>query len=228
MVFLMSKRFVYEEESTIIHFTDHVSAFNGLKRSDIPNKGKLNNGISALLFEHLQKEGIPTQYLERIDESSHRVKVVTMVPLELIIRNKAAGPWVESLGLTHGQVFADPIIEYRLKKKGLKDPLINSTHIKALKLCSESDLDYIRDLCLKINESLLNLFKRIDIDMIDLKLEFGYLDNGDIVLADSITPDTMRLWDMNTLDVLDKDVFRRDLGKLETAYGVVLSRLESL
>lgn len=224
----MSKRFDYDEDSTIIHFTDHVSAFSGLKRADIPNKGKLNNGISAFLFEHLKEEGIPTQYLERIDACSHRVKMVTMVPLELIIRNKAAGPWVESLGLTHGQAFPDPIIEYRLKKKGLKDPLINSTHIKALEICSESEMDYIRDLCLQINESLLNLFKRVDIDMVDLKLEFGFLETGEIVLADSITPDTMRLWDMNTLDVLDKDVFRRDLGKLETAYGVVLSRLESL
>ena len=223
----MSKRFTYEEESTVITFTDHVSAFNGLKRADIKDKGALSNKISAYLFEYLNDKEVPTQYIEIIDEVSQRVKIVDMVPIEIIIRNKAAGPWMESLGFNHGEALNKPVIEYRLKKPGLKDPLINSTHIYALDLCSETELAYIHDLSILINTLLTNLFMDLKIYLIDLKLEFGKDQQGQLVLADSITPDTMRIWDKGTLDPLDKDVFRKDLGKLNDSYRVVLKRLEN-
>lgn len=222
----MSKRFEYEASSTIITFTDHVSAFNGLKRADVKNKGSLSNQISAHLFEYLNDQGVPTQYIERLSDTSQRVKIVDMIPIEIIIRNQAAGPWMESLGFKHGDLLNSPIIEYRLKKKGLKDPLINSTHIHALNLCSDHELTYIHDLSLKINTLLSELFAKLKIDLIDLKLEFGKDELSKLVLADSITPDTMRIWDQVTNEPLDKDVFRKDLGKLNDSYNDVLKRLE--
>ena len=222
----MSKRFTHEDQSTIITFTDHVSAFNGLKRADIKDKGLLCNKISAYIFEYLNAQGVETQYLETVDEVSQRVKQVTMIPIEVIIRNQAAGPWMESLGLKHGKLLESTIIEYRLKKPGLNDPLINSTHIHALGLCSDHELQRIHQTALFINELLTDLFRELNIDLVDLKVEFGHDNQGRLVLADSITPDTMRLWDHDSKEPLDKDVFRKDLGKLNQAYRVVLERME--
>lgn len=223
----MSKRISTFDEFTIITFTDHVSAFNGLKRADIKGKGMMNNKISAYIFKYLSNQGVSTQYIETIDDVSQRVLNVRMIPIEVIIRNKAAGPWIESLGLGHRETLTKTILEYRYKKEGLKDPLINSTHINALKLCKEDELKLIHDMALGINKELMYLFKQVSIDLIDLKLEFGFDSNNDIVLADSITPDTMRLWDIDTGDSLDKDVFRKDLGKLDKAYEIILNRLEA-
>lgn len=222
----MSKQIKINQDDTIITFTDHVSAFKGLKRATFKGKGMLNNKISGFLFKYLNEQGIKTQYIETIDDVSQKVTHVTMIPIEVILRNKIAGPWIESLGFQHGVNLKDPIIEYRYKKEGLSDPLINSTHIHALGLCNEGQLKTIHDLALKINMELSTLFYRIGIELIDIKLEFGLNHNNEIVLADSITPDTMRLWDEKTGESLDKDVFRKDLGKLDQVYQIVLDRLE--
>lgn len=224
----MSKKISQSKDYTIITFTDHVSAFNGLKRADIPNKGMLNNKISAYIFNYLNDKNINTQFIETVDEESQKVMNVHMIPLEIIIRNRAAGPWIESLGLSHGERLEKVIVEYRYKKDGLKDPLINSSHIHALNLCKKDELSIIYDMSILINNKLKQLFCEIDIDLVDLKLEFGINNLNEIVLADSITPDTMRLWDTKTSESLDKDVFRKDLGKLDQAYKKILSRLESV
>ncbi len=222
----MSKRFTDDNGSSILHFTDNVSAFNGLKKATIKDKGQYNNQISALIFDYLIAHDIPTHFIETVDTSSQRVLKVDMVPVEIIIRNKAAGPWMENLGFKHGDQLKTPILEYRYKSNTLKDPLINSTHILALSMCSQEELTWLHDVSLKINEVLQAYFLKSDMDLVDLKLEFGYKENRELVLADSLTPDTMRIWDLKTQEPMDKDVFRKDLGKLEKAYAEVLRRLE--
>lgn len=224
----MSKRFVYEDDCTIITFTDNVSAFSGLKKATFPDKGRLSNLISAHIFEYLSEQAIPTQYIERVSDESQRVLVVDMIPLEVIIRNRSAGTWMESLGFKDGETLDSPIIEYRYKNHRLKDPMINSTHIYAMKMCTEAELHVIQELSHKINSLLTDYFKGKLMDLIDLKLEFGKNTSNEIILADSITPDTMRIWDTATQNPMDKDVFRKDLDKLNNTYAEVLRRLEEV
>lgn len=222
----MSKRFTHEDNSTIITFTDNVSAFSGLKKAKFANKGKLNNDISAHVFEFLDSKGIVTQFIEKIDDHSQRVHMVKMIPIEVIVRNTAAGPWMESLGFKHGDILTEAIIEYRYKNHSLKDPLINSTHIHALNMCTREELQLVNELSLKINVLLSEYFSKKAMNLIDIKLEFGFDEKGNLLLADSITPDTMRIWDSESLEPMDKDVFRKDLGKLDQAYQEVYDRLE--
>lgn len=224
----MSKEVIEDKEHIILRFKDEVSAFNGLKKAKIKNKGRLNNQISALLFQYLESKGIKTQFIEILDDNSQKVEYATMIPLEIIIRNYAAGPWLESLGYLEGTKLKDTILEYRYKSNQLSDPLINSTHILSMNLCTEETLQTIKDLSYEINQALIDLFTPIEIDLIDLKLEFGFNSKNELILADSISPDTMRLWDATSKEPLDKDVFRKDLGKLDEAYNTVLKRLESV
>lgn len=216
-----------DEFNVIISFKDEVSAFNGLKKAVFKNKGMYNNKISALIFEYLGAKGINTQFIELLDDHSQRVKHVKMIPMEIIIRNAAAGPFMEDLGLESGLVFDTPIYELRYKSQKHHDPIIGHTHALAMNLADEKTLRAIHDISQEINDELTQLFKKAGINLIDLKVEFGLDKDGSLVLADSITPDTMRLWDLDSKKVLDKDVFRKDLGKLDKAYEEVLRRLEA-
>lgn len=223
----MSKEVIEIPDYMILKFKDEVSAFNGLKKATIKNKGTLSNQISAHLFNFLETKHIKTHFVELLDDASQKVLRADMIPMEIIIRNFAAGPWMESLGFKDGQSLDTPILEYRYKSNILKDPMINSTHILAMGLCDETLLKEIHDLSYEINTALTERFALCDVDLIDLKLEFGLNQERTLILADSISPDTMRLWDKNTRTSLDKDVFRKDLGRLDEAYETVLNRLEA-
>ena len=222
----MSKQIIVDGEELIIKFNDEVSAFNGLKKAVIKNKGSINNHISVFLFEYLHKQGIPTHFIKKINDRSHRVAKVEMIPIEIIIRNKAAGPWMESLGFIDGEELDGEVVEYCYKSNKLQDPIINTTHILAMKLCSEEEIEMIAQLSREVNILIKEYFYSKSMELVDIKLEFGRNKEGNIVLADSITPDTLRIRDIKNGESLDKDVFRKDLGDLGLAYQTVLHRLE--
>lgn len=223
----MSKHVIREDGNLILKFKDEVSAFNGLKKAKIKNKGRLSNHISAILFKHLELNGIPTHFIELVDDTSQSVHNVEMIPLEIIIRNIAAGPWLESLGFAEGALLQDPIIELCFKSNKLSDPILHDSHIVAMGVSDQKTLDEIKAMSMVINSSLIDLFDQASIKLVDIKLEFGIFKHK-LVLADSLSPDTLRLWDKETNAPLDKDVFRKDLGKLDKAYETVLKRLEAI
>lgn len=222
----MSKEITESENTIILKFKDEVSAFNGLKKAKIKNKGILSNKISALLFEYLESQNIKTHFIKLYSENQQEVEKVTMIPLEVIIRNLAAGDWMESLGFKLGDVLENPILELCYKDKKLKDPIVNDTHIKAMKIADEAVIKEIKEQALAINDLLIKRFDQCQIRLVDLKLEFGINKDNVLVLADSLSPDTIRLWDKESNQALDKDVFRKDLGKLDKAYRTVLTRME--
>ena len=208
----------------IQYFKDDATAFNAAKKGTIEQKGVVNNKISARIFEYLQTRGIPTHYERLLNEREMLVKKVKIVPIEVIIRNRAAGSLCRLLGLAEGATLSCPILEFCYKEDKLGDPLINEYHIRALGLATDEDLAAIRELTFKVNEALRNFFQAINIELIDFKIEFGRYKNT-IILADEISPDTCRLWEMGTGRKLDKDRFRRDLGQIEEAYQEVLRRV---
>ncbi len=211
-------------EQIIQYFKDDATAFNAAKKGTIDQKGIMNNKISAKIFEYLQSAGIPTHYERLLNDREMLVKKVEIFPLEIIIRNRAAGSLCKLLGLEEGMVLACPVLEFCYKKDELNDPMINEYHILALHLAQEKDVEIIKKYAFSINTLLTKFFKSLNIELIDFKLEFGrYKDK--IILADEISPDTCRLWDMTTGKKLDKDRFRRDLGQIEEAYQEVLTRV---
>lgn len=212
------------EDLLIVDYKDDATAFNGLKKGTIMGKGVINNKMSNFLFEMLEKSGIPTHFVKEIDDRQTVVKKVDIVPLEVIIRNVAAGSFSKRFGVEEGRNLSRTVLEFCYKNDELGDPMINLTHIYALEIATEQEIQTISELTYKINDLLKQYFKTIDIELIDFKLEFGK-HKGSIILADEISPDTCRLWDINTRDKLDKDRFRRDLGNVESAYEEVSKRM---
>ncbi|MEG0958210.1 MAG: phosphoribosylaminoimidazolesuccinocarboxamide synthase [Erysipelotrichaceae bacterium] len=215
-----------KEDEICIHYKDDATAFNGLKKDSIQNKGIMNNKITTLIYEYLISKNIPTHYIETLNERDQRCVKVDIIPLEVIVRNIIAGSCAKHLGLEEGIKPEEVIIEICYKKDELGDPMINDSHAIALKLVTRKELDIIYSLTKKINVALIELFNEISIDLIDFKIEFGKDKNGTILLADEISPDTCRLWDSKTQEKLDKDRFRRDLGRVEEAYLEILQRLD--
>ncbi len=212
-----------------VQFKDDATAFNGEKKGQIRDKGAMNNEITALIFEKLGRQGVAHHLVEKVDATHQLVKKVQIVPLEVIVRNVTAGSMAKRLGLEEGIPLAKPVLEFCFKNDELGDPLINNDHVVALQIATPEEVEIISKKALLINEELKELFKSAGLRLIDFKLEFGRLPSGEIILADEITPDTCRLWDLKTNEKMDKDRFRRDLGKVEEAYQEVLKRLrESL
>ena len=208
----------------IVSYKDSATAFNGEKKGMIDGKGEINNRMTNYLFTLLEKEGIPTHYVKELSDRETAVKRVEIVPLEVIIRNVAAGSFSKRLGIAEGTVLKEPTIEFSYKNDALGDPLINSSFARALGLASEEEINTIKNYAFKINQILKRIFLAAGLKLIDFKIEFGrYHDK--IILADEISPDTCRLWDVTTNENLDKDRFRRDLGNVEEAYVEVFSRL---
>jgi phosphoribosylaminoimidazole-succinocarboxamide synthase len=209
----------------IVEYKDDATAFNGLKKGTIAGKGVVNNKMSNFLMSMLEKKGVPTHFVEQLSDRETVVKKVSIVPLEVIIRNISAGSFAKRYGVEEGILFDKPTIEFSYKNDDLGDPLINSYHAVALKLATEEEIQLIKDMAFKVNDELKKYFVTLGIKLVDFKLEFGKLPDGTIVLADEISPDTCRLWDSETNEKLDKDRFRRDMGGVEDAYNEVMRRL---
>ncbi len=214
-----------DENLCIVSYKDDATAFNGLKKGTIMGKGAINNRVTNFLMQMLEKEGIPTHFVEELSDRETVVKKVTIVPLEVIVRNIAAGSLAKRLGLEEGYKMKKTVLEFSYKNDDLGDPMVNDYHILAMEYATEEELDIIKAYALKINEILSAYLKEANIELIDFKLEFGKTADGTIVLADEISPDTCRFWDTVTHEKLDKDRFRRDLGGVEDAYQEVLKRL---
>lgn len=212
-------------DEVIISYKDDATAGNGAKKGTIGNKGILNNAITTIIFEMLMKNGIPTHFIKKIDDRDQLCKKVTIVPLEVIVRNVAAGSMAKRLGIGEGTPLKTPVLEISYKNDALGDPLINDYHAVAIGITTFDELNKIYSYTKKINELLIDFFKKQNIRLIDFKIEFGKDKDGNILLADEISPDTCRLWDATTNEKLDKDRFRRDLGKIEEAYQEIFKRI---
>lgn len=213
-----------DENMLIVSYKDDATAFNGLKKGQIAGKGVVNNRMSNMLMQLLEKEGVPTHFIKELSERETLVKKVKIVPLEVIIRNVSAGSFAKRYGVEEGIPFDEPTIEFSYKCDELGDPLINSYHALALKLATKEEIETIKKYAFKINDVLKAYFLKLGVRLIDFKLEFGRLSDGTIVLADEISPDTCRFWDVKTGEKLDKDRFRRDLGGVEEAYSEMFKR----
>jgi phosphoribosylaminoimidazole-succinocarboxamide synthase len=209
----------------LVDYKDDATAFNGLKKGTIAGKGAINNRVTNFMMQLLEKEGVPTHFIKELSDRETLVKKVSIVPLEVIIRNVSAGSFAKRYGVEEGIVFEKPTIEFSYKNDALGDPLINSYHALALGLATEAEIEEIKRLAFKVNDVMKDFFKKVNVDLIDFKLEFGRLSDGTIVLADEISPDTCRFWDSTTHEKLDKDRFRRDLGNVEDAYTEMMKRI---
>ena len=214
-----------DPELYIVDYKDDATAFNGLKKGTIAGKGVINNRMSNLLMQMLEKNGIPTHFVRELSERETLVKKVSIVPLEVIVRNVVAGSMAKKFGIEEGTVLKEPVFEICYKNDELGDPMINDTHAVGLGFATRDELDQIYAITSQVNEALKEIFDQINIRLIDFKLEFGKDSEGQILLADEISPDTCRFWDINTNEKLDKDRFRRDLGNVEEAYNEVFHRL---
>ena len=221
---------VYETEDPnllIVSYKDDATAFNGLKKGTIAGKGVINNQMSNRLMMRLAKAGVPNHFVEELNERDTLVRRVQIVPLEVIVRNIAAGSFSKRYGVDEGVVFDEPTVEYSYKNDALGDPLLNTSHALALGAATEEEIETIRRYALKVNEFLKAFWLECGVILVDFKLEFGRTADGEIILADEISPDTCRLWDAKTHEKLDKDRFRRDLGGVEDAYKEIMKRLMS-
>ncbi len=214
-----------DENLFIVSYKDDATAFNGLKKGTISGKGVVNNKMSNFLMQILEKNGVPTHFVEEINDRETVVKKVSIVPLEVIIRNVSAGSFAKNYGVEEGITFPEPTIEFSYKNDDLGDPLINEYHAFALGLATKEEINTIKTMAFKINEILKEYFLSLGVRLIDFKLEFGKVNDGSIVLADEISPDTCRFWDAETNEKLDKDRFRRDLGGVEDAYNEMMRRI---
>ena len=212
-------------DRVIVSYKDDATAFNGIKKGTSAGKGVINNKMSNYIMQLLEKEGVKTHFIEELSDRETLVKKVSIVPLEVIIRNISAGSFAKRYGVEEGIVFAAPTIEFSYKNDDLGDPLLNSYHALALGLATAEEIELIKSMSFKINEVMKAYFKTLNITLVDFKLEFGKTVDGEIVLADEISPDTCRFWDSTTNEKLDKDRFRRDLGGVEEAYNEVMRRL---
>lgn len=208
----------------IVDYKDDATAFNGQKKGTITGKGVVNNKMSNYLFKMLEQKGVPTHFVEQLSDRETLVKKVEIVPLEVIIRNKAAGSMAKRLGLKEGTELHCPVLEFSYKCDALDDPMVNESHVLAIGYATKGEVDEISSMALKVNEILKEFFLSVNIELIDFKLEFGRY-HGKIILADEISPDTCRFWDVHTHEKLDKDRFRRDMGGVEEAYQEVMDRI---
>ncbi|XMB72983.1 phosphoribosylaminoimidazolesuccinocarboxamide synthase [Mycoplasmatota bacterium WC30] len=233
----MKKEMIYEgkakkvyatdnPDEVIIYYKDDATAFNGVKKAEITNKGILNNQITEVLFLKLEQAGIPTHFIKRIDDRNQLCKRLEIIQIEVIVRNVIAGSMARRLQIPEGTVPKNTVIDICYKNDELGDPLINDHHAVALNICSYKDLDLIYKMTKQINQVLKEFFLKQEIKLVDFKIEFGRTNNGEIILADEITPDTCRLWDLKTNKKLDKDRFRRDLGNIKEAYIEILTRIK--
>lgn len=211
-------------ELLIVSYKDDATAFNGLKKGTISGKGVINNQMSNMLMQKLEGYGVPTHFVKELSERETIVKRVSIVPLEVIVRNIAAGSFSKRYGVQEGKVFEKPTVEFSYKNDDLGDPLINDYHAMAIDVATETEIETIKEYALKVNEFLKSFWSECGVTLVDFKLEFGKTSDGTIILADEISPDTCRLWDSKTGDKLDKDRFRRDLGGVEDAYIEVMRR----
>ncbi|QFG00296.1 phosphoribosylaminoimidazolesuccinocarboxamide synthase [Psychrobacillus glaciei] len=221
--------FATEDENILfVSYKDSATAFNGEKKEEIDGKGNLNNKITTILFQQLKKNGIESHFVEQISENEQLVRKVEIIPLEVVVRNVAAGSLAKRLGMDEGILLKHPIVEFYYKDDALGDPLLTDAHIELLELAKPEEIEILNRKALDINQVLQPIFKEIGVTLVDFKLEFGKTAKGEILLADEISPDTCRLWDDETNNKLDKDVFRRNLGSLTEVYEIILSRLGGL
>ena len=213
------------EHNLIVYFKDDTTAFNGGKKASIFSKGILNNKISTIMFEMLHKNQINTHFIKNLSEREMLVKKVEILPLEVIVRNITAGSFCKRYGIEEGLVLDEPIFELCYKNDEYGDPMLNDDHAVALNLATREEIEFLKNQTLRINELMKEFFLKINLKLVDFKLEFGKDTQGNIILADEISPDTCRLWDVNTNEKLDKDRFRRDLGDLVQGYEEVLDRM---
>lgn len=209
----------------IVDYKDDATAFNGEKKGTITGKGVINNVMSNHMFQLLEQQGVPTHLVEQLSERETLVKKVSIVPLEVIIRNISAGSFAKRFGVEEGIVFDEPTIEFSYKNDELGDPLMNAYHAIALKAATREEIETIKAMAFKVNEVMKQYFDTLNVILVDFKLEFGKTADGKIVLADEISPDTCRLWDKTTKEKLDKDRFRRDMGGVEEAYQEIMKRV---
>ena len=214
-----------DPDLVIVDYKDDATAFNGEKKGTIAGKGVINNKMTNYMFKMLEKEGVPTHLVEEISDRETIVKKVSIVPLEVIIRNVAAGSFSKRMGVEEGKQLLCPILEFSYKNDDLGDPFINDYYALALGIATKEDIDTIAKYAFKVNEFMVKFFKGLNIDLIDFKIEFGKTSNGTIILADEISPDTCRFWDSTTHEKLDKDRFRRDMGGVEEAYQEIMKRV---
>lgn len=209
----------------IVSYKDDATAFNGLKKGTISGKGVVNNRMTNYMFKLLEKAGVPTHYVEELNDRETVVKKVSIVPLEVIVRNVAAGSFSKRMGVEEGTALKCPILEFSYKNDDLGDPFINDYYALALGLATKEEIDLIAKYTFMINDFMIDFFKKLNIDLIDFKIEFGKTADGKIILADEISPDTCRFWDSTTHEKLDKDRFRRDMGGVEGAYAEMMKRV---
>lgn len=215
-----------DNDKVIIYYKDDATAFNGEKKGQIEDKGVMNNSITSMIFELLEKKGVSTHFIEKLNDRDQLCRKVSIIPLEVIVRNVAAGSMSKRLGIKEGTKLNTTVFELSYKNDALQDPLVNDYHAIAMGLATPDELKKIYNLAAQVNDILQELFAKVNIRLIDFKLEFGKF-NEAIVLADEISPDTCRFWDMNTNEKLDKDRFRRDLGNVKEAYIEILKRLSN-
>lgn len=212
----------------VMEYKDELTAFNALKKATMAGKGRLNNLISSKIFEHLNASGFPTHFIRRLDELNQLVKRVTIVPLELVVRNLTTGSICKRLGVQEGMRLPRPLVEFYLKNDALGDPLVLEDHALLFGWATEEELDRMKKLALDVNKALSELFEKLNIFLVDFKLEFGKDRDGNLVIADEVSPDTCRLWDRTSGDRLDKDRFRKDMGNVLEAYEEIWRRLEEM
>lgn len=217
-----------DEDVLRVVYMDQATALNGKKKDQIKGKGQVNNQISTLIFNYLKAKGIPTHFIKKLSETEELVKKVTIVPLEFVTRNIAAGHFASRFGVKEGTPFKQPVEETYYKSDELDDPFMNESQALALGIATKAELDYMWELSRKVDQLLIPLFAKANLQLVDFKLEFGRLVDGTIVLADEFSPDNCRLWDLTTKAHMDKDVYRRDLGDLTPVYEEVLTRLEKV
>ncbi|KMM35774.1 phosphoribosylaminoimidazolesuccinocarboxamide synthase [Guptibacillus hwajinpoensis] len=214
-----------EAEVVWVEYKDSATAYNGEKKATISGKGRLNNEITSLLFDYLKSAGVESHFIEKLSSTEQLVKRVTIIPLEVVVRNIAAGSFSKRTGVDEGELLKQPIVEFYYKNDDLGDPLLTLDHVLELELATEETVNDLKERALYINTLLREYFLEREVKLVDFKLEFGMTAEGTIMLADEISPDTCRLWDSNTNEKLDKDVFRRDIGNLTEAYEQILARL---
>ena len=214
-----------DPEYCIVSYKDDATAFNGLKKGTIVGKGVVNNRMSNFMFKLLEQKGIKTHFVEELNERDTVVRKVSIVPLEVIVRNKAAGSLSKRLGLEEGTPMRVPVLEFCYKNDDLGDPMVNNYHILAAGFATQEEIDKIASMSLAVNKTMIEFFKSVNVDLIDFKLEFGKTSDGEIILADEISPDTCRFWDIHTGEKLDKYRFRRDMGGVEEAYAEMMKRI---
>ena len=211
-----------------VEYKDEVTAGNGAKKDKMQGKGRLNNRITSIIFEYLYKHGLESHFIKQLSETEQLVKEVKIIPLEVVVRNIATGSITKRLGFEKGHVFDEPLVEFFYKNDDLNDPLITDDHVKLLHIANDEEIKTLKDMAKNINKVLIQLMNEMDLRLVDFKVEFGKTENGDILLADEISPDTCRIWDKYSDTNFDKDVYRNDTGSLIDTYQTFLDKLEEL